>query len=319
MTAALVRVAPDGTLRLAMGTDGLIEGPMEQCQAGRPIWNPKEKAIYLTGPSCLRKVVEKPDGSKWVEVVAGTPGKPGNADGPAKEATFQKLYRGVACNSAGVFFWLEEKGLRRIDPPPLGSFGGQGNGTVSSVPIKHLEDPRSFQFAMGGTYHGLLCPGENDEALYISDYYGYYNFRVLKVDLKTGDLIRVCGMKPVKTNKRYGSNADGPAITHAAANSGMIGVYDAFHKALWVYGPDENRFRWLKLGGDGWVRTVIGARRPETKAQEFDDNSLGIPGEQFKCAWNGICGFDSKGGVYVSHSGNPTGVWRAYNKKEAKP
>ena len=57
-----------------MEKEGRIEGLMEECQAGRPIWNPKEKTLYLTGPNCLRKVVGKPDGTRWVEVVAGVPG-----------------------------------------------------------------------------------------------------------------------------------------------------------------------------------------------------------------------------------------------------
>jgi hypothetical protein len=40
----------------------------------------------------------------------------------------------------------------------------------------------------------------------------------------------------------------------------------------------------MKLDGDGWVRTVIGASRPESKPQTFGPrelNGAGIPGEQF--------------------------------------
>ena len=312
----LLKVTPDGMLRLMMGKKGLIEGPMEQCQAGRPIWNPKETLLYLTGPNCLRRIVEKPDGTRWVEVVAGVPNKAGKQDGPAKEATFQSRYRGIVCNSAGVFFWLEDNGLRRIE-----------NGTVSSVPLKHLDEPKRFSFAMGGGYHGLLNTGENDDTLYISDYYGYHNFRILRCDLKNGDLIRVCGMKgamkdwknPTTLEKRYGANSDGPALTHASANSGLIGVYDPFHKAIWVHGPDEGRFRWLRLDGDGWVRTVFGASKPGTKQAKVDDNGLGIPGDQYQSMWNAVCGVDSKGGVFVAQGRNQTGVWRAYNKREVKP
>jgi hypothetical protein len=99
----------------------------------------------------------------------------------------------------------------------------------------------------------------------------------------------------------------------------MVGLYDPFHGAIWVGCPDAGRFRWMKLGGDGWVRTVFGARRPGTKGQAYDDNGLGISGEQFKNRWSVVCGSDSKGGVFVSQTANPTGVWRAYNKKEVKP
>jgi len=313
----LVKVSPDGMLSLVMEENGAVEGPVEQCQAGEPVWSPKEQALYLTGPNCLRRVVEKLDGSWWVEVVAGVPGRPGHRDGPAKEATFQSRYRGVVCNSRGTFFWLEDQGLRRIE-----------NGRVSSVPLNFdsLDPPRRFNFIMAS---GLLSLGENDNTVYISDFYARNNFRVLRCDVITGELTRVCGVhgkkerlyRP-KEKRRYGKEADGPALSHVGGKAGMRGRYDPFYRALWVWGADHLRVRWLCLDGDGWVRTVIGARRPGTKAQPFginELNALGIPGEQFRFYVLNIVGTDSQGGVYISESGDKSGVWRAYNKKEAKP
>ncbi|HUT33553.1 MAG TPA: hypothetical protein VNE39_08750 [Planctomycetota bacterium] len=320
--AKLVEVAPDGTLRLLMGDKGLIEGPMELCRAGHPIWNPKEKTLYLAGLNCLRKVVQKPDGSSWVEVVAGIPNKPPTPppygkpyvpqDGPAREATFQSWYRGAVCNSRGTVFWLEDRGLRRIE-----------NGTVSSVPLKFSEKEESFSFIMR---QNLLSLGENNDTLYISDNYGAGHQRILRCDLKTGQLTRVCGINPKAAGdryKRYGREADGPALTHASDNSGIWGHYDPFHRALWINGPDAKRIRWLKLDGDGWVRTVIGALRPEMKPQRFGPrelNGAGVPAEQFiSDRYNYYAGTDSKGGLYIIRWTDTTGVWRAYNRKEVKP
>jgi hypothetical protein len=283
---------------------------------GHPIWNPKEKTLYLGGLNCVRKVVEKPDGSRWVEVVAGVPNKAPDKkskpqDGPAKAATFQSWYRGAVCNSRGTIFWLEDQGLRRIE-----------NGVVSSVPLKFTEKAESFSFIMR---QNLLSLGENDDTLYISDTYGGGHQRVLRCDLKTGTLTRVCGINAAVANpyKRFGKEADGPALTHASDNSGLTGHYDPFHRALWINGPDAKRIRWIKLDGDGWVRTVIGALRPETKPQPFGPrelNGAGIPGEQFiSDRYNYYAGTDSKGGLFIIRWTDVTGVWRAYNKKEAKP
>ena len=182
---------------------------------------------------------------------------------------------------------------------------------------------------MGGAGCWLLSLGENDDTLYISDYYGQDGYVVLKCDVKTGLLTRVCGINrkarkafspsQEKIFKRCRGEADGPALTHAGGNSGMWGTYDAFHRALWIGCPDAMRLRWLKLGGDGWVRTVMGARRPKTKRQRYDDNGLGFPGEQFRLHHPWVIGFDAKGGVFLGHTGNQTGVWRAYTKKEVKP
>jgi len=310
--ASLVEVAPDGMLHLLMGNKGLIEGPMELCRAGHPIWNPKEKTLYLGDLNCVRKVVEKPDGSRWVELVAGVPGKAGGQDGPAKEATFQSFYRGAVCNSRGAVFWLEDHGLRRIE-----------DGIVSSVPLKFTEKEESFCFIMR---QNLLSLGENDDTLYISDTYGMGHQRILRCDVTTGQVIRVCGVNPKAggdTYKRFGRELDGPALTHASDAAGITGHYDPFHRALWINGPDARRLRWLKLDGDGWVRTVIGALRPETRPQRLgprEFNGLGVPAEQFiSDRYNYYAGTDAKGGLFIIRWTDVTGVWRAYNKNEVKP
>jgi len=232
----LVKVTPDGTLRLVMEKEGRIEGRMEECQAGRPIWNPKENTLYLTGPNCLRKVVEKPDGTRWVEVVAGIPNQPppkGSPpqDGPARQATFESLYRGVVCNGRGTFYWLEGipygGRLRRIE-----------NGIVSTVPLKRPDNASNYflNLAMGGNACGLLSLGEDDDTLYISDYYGQDGYVVLKCDVKTGLLTRLCGInREVKETRppslaqrheRFHGETDGPALTHASGNSGIWRVYN---------------------------------------------------------------------------------------------
>ena len=320
----LMQVTPDGSLHLFMEDRGLLEGPIEACQAGVPIWNPREKALYLTGPNCLRKVVEKPDGSLWVEAVAGIPNKPPPRpaygkpykpqDGPAKEATFKSTCRGVVCNSKGTFYWLEDHILRRIE-----------NGTVSSIPLKRTDGSKSlFVMIYGGT--GLSL-GENDDTLYISDFYNVQvGWGVLKCDVKTGMLTRICGTdrRNDKKNKRWRDENDGPALTHAGGRCGMKGLYHPFYNALWVWGPDEFRFRWLRFDGDGWVRTAFAQRRKETKPLKLGLMDLlhaqGVPGEHFSLrGWGSNCinhrGIDSKGGVYIGTSTfDCSGIWRAYNK-----
>jgi len=112
--AGLAEISPDGFLRLFMGNDGFIEGPLEQVRAGAPIYSPKEKTLYLTGPNCLRRVVEKPDGTRHVEVVAGTPNVPGQSDGPARAATFKQIGNAII-NSQGTIYVMDFDRLRKIE------------------------------------------------------------------------------------------------------------------------------------------------------------------------------------------------------------
>jgi hypothetical protein len=88
---------------------------------------------------------------------------------------------------------------------------------------------------------------------------------------------------------------------------------------------DTAVFKWLKIGGDGWVRTVMGVPRPGVKpgANRLLYDPDGIPGELFGSRDitknNYIAGFDSKGGVYCVGAGLVSrAFWRAYNKKEAR-
>jgi hypothetical protein len=339
----LMKVTSDGMLRLFMENHGLMEGRIEECQAGWPVWNPREKALYLASRCCLRKVVEKPDGSKWVEVAAGVPTpirltfsdarKRKPKDGPAKEAVFVSItprYE-VVCNSKGTFYWLESgnpaQGLRKIE-----------NGTVSTVPLK-FKNPVHKGKGIGRLYEGMfLSLGEDDDTLYITSIYGP-NKGLFKCDLKTGELIHFCGIiKDDKYQRGKLKFADGPALTHAVtAYGGAYHYYHPFYNAVWLWGNDTSYFRWLRLDGDGWVRTVIGKRRPGVKYtfnKYRDTNALGIPGEQFSMHANHgkivrIAGVDSKGGVYIKiYLAENSGFWRAYNpkmggqpfeKKEVKP
>jgi hypothetical protein len=320
----LMKVTSDGMLRLVMDNRGTLEGPIGECQAGWPVWNPKEKALYLVGRCCLRKVVEKPDGTKWVEVVAGVPCPiPGDLfekrrpkDGPAKEAVFVATPRiGVVCDSKGTFYWLD-------DPYPARALRKIENGMVSTVPLKFKGSMKKFSFVHEG---GMLSLGENDDTLYIPS---IWSPRALfKCDLKTGELTRICGPGTTKwTNKRGGREGDGPALTHASGAGSIRSLYDPFHNAIWLWGNDTARFRWLRLDHDGWVRTTFGWRRPGTKKKLNhlrDTNALGIPGEQFNlssCTIMYCAGIDSKGGVYINipGRGDGSGFWRAYNKNWKK-
>ena len=216
----------------------------------------------------------------------------------------------MVCNSRGTIYWLEDSALRKIE-----------NGTVWTVPLTRPETP-GYLFYFHPA-NGVLSLAENDNTLYISDFYGHYGYCILKCDLTTGVLTRIIGINPKDGDPyhRDGKETDGPALTHVGFNSGARGTYDPFHNAIWVGGPDHRRFRWMRLNGDGWVRTVFGARRPETETQKFDlaaQNSLGFPAEQFSLGLSAILGLDSEGGVYIMGVSNRGGIWRAYNTQEAK-
>lgn len=297
----LMEISPQGSVRLLMGSYGNIEGPIETCVYGQPFWNPKDTALYISGPNCLRKIVTHENGSQWVEVVAGIPNSAGTVDGPAKSAKFPLRCLGLVCDSQGVFYWLQDDGKR-----PGGKLRRIKNDTVTTLPLIFDDTTEGFNWAMG---EGNLALGENSNTLYISD---FYNFRILKYDIPTGHLTLACGVPDsADIYSRRGQNADGPALTHVSANSGLRCKYDPFHRNLWVRGPDENRFRWLRLS-DGWVKTVMG---PGSSGWNVD--GLNIAGSAIQLNWNNESGFDDRGGVYIS--GNPTtNVYRAYNKTEVK-
>jgi len=196
---------------------------------------PEGEGALSDRPNCLRKVVDKPDGSRWVEVVAGVPNKEGYQDGPAKEAMFLSFYRGVVCNSLGRF--TGSRAYRAAAPAP----DRERDGFYSALKRPDNTSGYFLNFAMGGTGCWLLSLGENDDTLYVSDYYGQDGYVVLKCDVKTGLLTRACGVRPKdratwpesmkERMKSFNSETDGPALTHAGGNSGMWGTYDAFHRA----------------------------------------------------------------------------------------
>lgn len=236
----LIKVTPDGTARLLFEKDGLVEGPAERCAAGEPVWNPKEKTLYMTGPNCLRRLVTRPDGTRWVEVVAGIPNKPGKEDGLAKTATITKLMAEPFGNNQGVCdglfitskgtVYFSDDGIRKLD-------GGVVTTITRDVPgFMHYNEEENL----------FYLPSVKDRIR------GGATFNP-----KTGEIKRIVGSQP--STGHYEVNHDGPALTDASFNSNFhYCFWDTKHKALWVFGPDERRLRWLK---DGWVKTIM----PESK------------------------------------------------------
>lgn len=297
-------IVKNNMLRIVMDREGAIEGPIEMTQGGFPIWNTYDNTLYLTGPYCIRKVVIDQDGFRRVEVVAGTPNVPGSSDGPALSATFQ-WGRGWAAAQDGTIYWLETKALRKF-----------ANGVVSTVPLVRPETPGWLWNIPEGSH--LLSSGEDANTLYISNYYDTsYGYSILKIDLTTNTVERIIGVD--KDNPNAYNETDGPAITHAAFSGGARGVYTPTYNAILLDGADQTRYRWWKLDGDGWVRTIFGTLRPETIVKPFgiaELNSLGMEGEQFRIDASNIIGFkgyDTNGGVYISGAKELSGIWRAYD------
>ena len=311
----LAEVDPAGTLRLVLEDRDLLQGTTAQvCAHAGVAYNPKDKQLYLAGRNCLRRLVTSPDAPARAEVVAGVPGKPGFDDGPAASATFTRI-DSIVITSRGTIYLLDHnKRIRRLEDGQVTTL----NAKVHSG--KRTDGPLAqATFAMIGL-GGNLCAGEDNDTLYLSD---HWNFCVRRIDLAKGEVSTVAGMpKPEKwkpqeqtpQQKRYNANCDGPALTWASFNSGCAYVcWDPFHQALWCGGPDENRFRWLK---GGWLRTVIGAAPDRYK---WPKDALGVPAAKVFLCWNAVVATDAKGGVYLSCSGEPNGLWRAYNPKEVKP
>ncbi|HUT35324.1 MAG TPA: hypothetical protein VNE39_17690 [Planctomycetota bacterium] len=311
----LAEVDASGTLRLVFEDGDLLQGTTQQvCAHAGVAYNPKDKGLYLTGRNCLRRLVTSPDAPARAEVVAGVQGKPGYDDGPAAAATFTRIDSIVITSRGTVYILDHNERIRRIEDGAVTTL----NAKVHSG--KRTDGPLAeATFAMIGL-GGNLCAGEDDDTLYLSD---HWNFCVRRIDLKKGEVSTVAGMpKPEKwrpqeqtpQQKRYNANCDGPALTWASFNSGCAYVcWDPFHQALWCGGPDENRFRWLK---GSWLRTVVGAKPDRYK---WPKDAVGVPAEEVFLCWNAVVATDAKGGVYLSCSGEPNGLWRAYNAKEVKP
>lgn len=307
----IAEVGRDGTLRLVY-EGRVIFATTGQVTANVMAYNPKERSLYIAGPNCIRRLVERPDAPWQAEPLAGTPGKAGHDDGPAAQATFGRIDCIVA-NSRGTLFVLDgNERIRRIE-------GGQVTTLTANVRAGGgiLDGPlAAARFGMIGL-GGNLCLGEDDDTLYLSD---HWNFAVRRIDLKGMSVSTVAGMPKPKgrpeeqtaREKRYNANSDGPALAWASFNSGCAYVcWDPIHKALWCGGPDEHRFRWLR---DGQVFTVLGA-----KGGKFDPDALGIPAEVYQHSWNAVVAVDGEGRAYLSGSQETTGLWRAYNRKEVKP
>ena len=311
----LAEVDTEGTLRLVLEDRDILQGTTQQvCAHAGVAYNPRDKRLYVTGRNCLRRLVMSPGAPARAEVVAGVPGKPGFDDGPAEAATFTRI-DSVVIDSRGTIYLLDHnKRIRRIEKGEVTTL----NANVHSG--KRIDGPLAeARFSMIGL-GGNLCAGEDDDTLYLSD---HWNFCVRRIDLKNGIVSTVAGMPKPKQwrrqeqtpqQKRYNANCDGPALTWASFNSGCAYVcWDPVHKALWCGGPDENRFRWLK---DGWLRTVVGAKPDRYK---WPKDAVGVPAAKVFLCWNAVVATDAKGGVYLSCSGQPDGLWRAHHAKEVTP
>jgi hypothetical protein len=303
----LAEVSATGMLRLIVSSnewaaDGLDETYL---RVGLVAWNPKEKALCFWGKSSIRRLVEKPDGTRVIETVVGNPKKPGLDDGPAAQATLTSV-GSLMINSRGDVFFLDGKRygecLRMLSNGVVTTLNkNMRAGKLVDGPLKDAQ----FAFINALQVNSI---GENDDVLYIGD---HWNFAVRRIDLKEGSVSTVMGMRanaPLAKG-RYNSGSDGPALTHASSNSGnLLALHDPVHKAVWVGGPDEMRLRWLK---DGWVKTLMGAKRGK-----WGPEDMGAPADAVGMSWIMPLAVDSRGGTYLCN-GRVPGYWRLYNKKEA--
>ena len=275
--SGIVKITPEGIARLVLRNAGAVEGSAEAAAAGEFAWNPKENCLYLTGPNCIRRLVVGPEGSRRVEVVAGTPYAAGHVDGPALSAKMTHLtmdplwdYQGICdgfhVTSKGVLYF-SDGGIRKLED-------GAVTTLTKSVP-------------------GFMTYNEEADLFYLPSQDGIRGGATF--DPKSGAVARIVGSP--RSTGHYEVNHDGPALTDASFNSNFSHcLWDPHHQALWVWGPDEKRFRWLK---NGWVRTVI-------------------TDKQGQLVWVNVIGLGAKGSIYLSGASNPTGVWRARPAKEAK-
>jgi hypothetical protein len=184
-------------------------------------------------------------------------------------------------------------------------------GLRSSKRIDGPLDKAGFQLTNN---NGGLSLGENDHTLYVAD---HWNFAVRKIDLKAGLVTTVAGVaKGNDRHRRWNRNNDGRALTHVSFNSGCGYVcWDPLHRALYVGGPDEARFRWLK---DGEVRTVIGRRAHGSgNAHRWPSEELDVPAKDVIMVWNRVLAVDHLGRAYLAASSHPHGLWRAYKRTES--
>jgi hypothetical protein len=310
----IAEVSTSGVIRLVVSRQEWKADGLEDLYArgGMLAWNPKAGALCFWGNHCIRMLVEKPDGTREIVRVVGSPDRPGVEDGPAASAKLNAV--GCFCiNSRGAIFFYDGKQygdrLRKFEDGVVSTISDKmRNGKLVDGPLQEA----CFNFINLG---GLNSMGENDDVLYIGD---HWNNVARRIDLKAGVVTTVFGMRnPEKGSplaKRKGNHADGPALTHASSNSGTtFAVFDPVHQALWVGGPDESRLRWLRLK-DGWVKTVMGV-----KPGSWQIDGFGNPAESVKMDWTWVLAVDRLGRAYVMNGGNKSGYWRLYNRKEAQP
>ena len=308
----IIEVSTKGVARLAVSKqEWKADGLDDMYIRGQLLaWNPKEDRLYLWGKGCIRKLVEKPDGSHELVTVVGDPKRPGLEDGPAGKARLNSVGH-ICINSRGTVFFYD--GTRRYGTH-LRKFE---NGVVTTITDRMrsgrlvdgpIKDARFNFIALGGQN----SIGENDDVLYIAD---HWNFAMRRIDLKAGQVTTVAGMRRAPKGsplaKRFNNHADGPALTHASSNSGCTSaIYDRVHHTVWYGGPDEGRLRWLRLK-DGWVKTVVGS-----KPGKWDLNGFGNPADAVKMTWCWVVAVDKQGRAYAANGASPTGYWRMYNRKE---
>lgn len=315
VSEGIAEVSTNGVLRLVVSkqewrADGLDD---MFARGGLLAWNPKEHALYFWGKSCIRRLVEKPDGTRAVETVLGNPKDPGVVDGPVAAAKLNTIGN-ILINSRGTLFFYDGKTqygacLRKCEDGVVTTINDKmRSGKKVDGPLK---DACFSYIGLGG----LNSIGETDDILYIGD---HWNTALRRIDLKTEQVTTIAGMpkpkewhadKQTAHDKRFGRSSDGPALTHASANSGLIfAVYDPVHKTVWMGGPDEDRLRWVR---DGWTRTILGAKRGK-----WNPDGMGTPADLASMCWCWVLAVDAQGRAYVLNGQSPTGLWRLYNKKE---
>jgi sugar lactone lactonase YvrE len=309
----IVRVSPDGTLRLlAGGGSSLADGPAANARiavdwrGGGLAWSQKDKSLYFVHATvpAVRRLYRKDD--QWsVENVAGNPEKAGADDGPAKMALFGEP-RSLVVTSAGTIYVLDGSTLlRKIEDGVVSTLAKfSGGREIVDGPL----DNATFAIT---NMSGQIAPGENDDVLYVAD---HWHFAARRIDLKTMTVstVTVSENRDNPKGGKFGrpAHADGPAMTHATYNSGLAYVcYDPVHKALWVGGPDEHRMRWVH---DGWVKTVTGH-----EPGSWSSDGMATPSGKPKFTWGNVAAVDRQGRAYITTPAG--GVWRAYNRKEVNP
>jgi len=304
----IVRVAPDGQLRLvAGGGSSLADVPAPRAKilvatrGNSLVYSAPDESLYFvhTMIPAVRRLFKK-ESAWFVETAAGDPNRAGQADGPAREALFTEPMS-IAVTSTGTIYVLDGgKLLRKIE-------GGRVSTIAEFSGGPNPVDGPLEQATMAITdMSGHITVGEDDHTLYVAD---HWHFAARKIDLEKGTVTTVVGVP--RDHPHFNTHADGPALSQASFNSGCAYVkWDPVHQALWCGGPDEHRFRWLKAGE---VRTVIGKRGN----RRWPVDALGLPADEVSVAWCNVAAVDVRGGVYLV-SASHHGVWRAYEKEHEK-